>query len=62
VVADFIDRAMGDDYIFIGKDKTVNCDNVFVRSSGPFTEMLGLSVVVVIATDDAVLIGHKDKT
>ena len=61
-VAGFKNLAKLDDNNFIIRGKIIDCDDVFVRSSRPFTGVGGLSGVLVIATDDAVLIGHKDKT
>jgi mannose-1-phosphate guanylyltransferase/mannose-6-phosphate isomerase len=43
-----------------GKVVTTDVNNSYIRSERPLVAVIGLDDVVVVATDDAVLISHKD--
>jgi mannose-1-phosphate guanylyltransferase/mannose-1-phosphate guanylyltransferase/mannose-6-phosphate isomerase len=52
----------GDGNVLIGEVETLDVRNSFVQSEGRLTTVLGLDDVVVVTTEDAVLVGDRRRT
>lgn len=48
--------------VLIGDVVSLNVNNSYLRSEGPLTAVVGVENIVVVATDDAILVVDKNKT
>jgi len=61
-VLDFLSEAKGDDCISAGDVKIINSKNTLVKSDGKFVAAIGVEDLIIISTDDVVLVLNKSQS